>query len=133
MRHEGFTSRESCECHGKGWQLVLAWLTRHCAPSSRQAFLVRLLPPRPSFLFDMNEAERRTMGEHAGYWQGLLEGGTAVAFGPVADPKGAWGLGLLELEDGEAAVRRIEAQDPAIVSGLGFRYEILNVPQLLSR
>ena len=70
-----------------------------CAPkSARGFFLIRLLPPRPTFLVDMNEAEQRVMGEHAGYWKKLLDEGVAFAFGPVADPKGAWGVGIIEVE-----------------------------------
>ena len=50
-------------------------------------YFCRLLPPRPSFAHDMNEAERALMGEHSAYLQKLAEKGTAVLFGPVADPK----------------------------------------------
>ena len=48
----------------------------------------------------------------------------AVAFGPVLDPAGAWGLGLLRTTD-EAAVRAFIAEDPVIRAQRGFRYEIL--------
>jgi uncharacterized protein YciI len=72
----------------------------------------------------MTEAEKRVMGEHVGYWTKLLEQGVAFAFGPVVDPKGPWGVGIVEVE-GEAAVKALEQADPAIQSGLGFSYEIL--------
>jgi hypothetical protein len=39
-----------------------------------------------------------------------------VAFGPVLDPEAPWGLGLLDLEDDQAA-RAIGASDPAVESG----------------
>lgn len=134
VRHEGFTSRESCACHGEGWPRVLRWLVSYAAPQPPTAFfLVRLLPPRPSFIQDMTESERRVMGEHVQYWKGLLQAGTAHAFGPVADPKGAWGVGILEVRAGEAEVRELEAKDPAVASRSGFRYEILPMPQAIVR
>jgi uncharacterized protein YndB with AHSA1/START domain len=129
LHHSGFTSRESCANHTDGWAMVLGWLKQHAAPKPPRAFfLIRLLPPRPTFLFDMSEAEKRVMGEHVGYWKGLLGQGVAFAFGPVADPKGVWGVGIVEVE-GEAAVSALEKADPAIQSGLGFRYEALPMPQ----
>ena len=81
----------------------------------------------------MSDDERRIMGEHAKYWRGLLAAGTALAFGPVADPKGAWGVGILELEGGEAAVKRLEAGDPVVSANIGFRYEILTMPTAVVR
>ena len=90
-------------------------------------FLCRLIPPRPTFLQDMSEQEQATMGEHVGYWTQLAEAGTAVVFGPVADPAGAWGVGILQVDDREA-VHRIEASDPAIKASVGFRYEVLDMP-----
>jgi uncharacterized protein YndB with AHSA1/START domain len=135
VRHEGFESRESCQSHGNGWTRVLEWLKGHFAPATapRSFFLVRLLPPRPTFILDMSDDERRIMGEHAKYWRGLLAAGTALAFGPVADPKGAWGVGILELEGGEAAVKRLEAGDPVVSANIGFRYEILTMPTAVVR
>ena len=129
LRHEGFGDRsESCRGHAEGWQRVLAWLAAFSAPAApsvgNRYFLCRLLAPRPSFPFDMSEEEAAVMGEHVAYWTEHLKAGRAIVFGPVADPKGAWGLGVLRLAD-EDAVRAIEANDPAIKSGKGFRYEVL--------
>src|SRR5688500_19515018 len=50
------------------------------------------------------------------YWQGLLERDVAVAFGPVYDPRGSWGLGLLDVED-EQEARAVADADPAVESG----------------
>ncbi len=87
-------------------------------------FLIRLLPPRPTFMEDMTEEERRVMSEHVAYWTHLLEETVAVAFGPVADPRGGWGVSLVEVAD-PGVVQTLEANDPLIRSGLGFRYEVL--------
>lgn len=89
-----------------------------------QYFLCELVPPRPSFAQDMTEAERAVMGEHVAYWTEMAEQGVAIVFGPVADPKGAWGLGVLEVDDEEHLLRLTE-NDPAIRGGIGCRYEIL--------
>ncbi len=35
--------------------------------------LCKLLPPRPTFDRDMNEAEKKVMQEHVGYWAGLAK------------------------------------------------------------
>ena len=89
-------------------------------------FLCRLNAPRPNFAFEMSEAERALMGTHAAYWHDLTTKGTAVLFGPVFDPKGPWGLGILEASD-EAAARAITDDDPVMRSGGGFTYDITPV------
>jgi uncharacterized protein YndB with AHSA1/START domain len=135
LRHTGFSSPESCAGHTDGWAMVLDWLRAHLAPiraTPRTPFLIRLIPPRPTFVQDMTEDERRMMGEHVGYWMKLLGEGVAVAFGPVADPAGAWGLGVVEV-DGPDSLRAVEANDPAISSRRGFRYEVLPMRQLIAR
>ena len=85
-------------------------------------FFCRLIPPRPSFANDMNDSERRVMQEHATYWREKAERGSAVIFGPVADPKGPWGLGIVDAAD-EAELQILIAADPAITSKIGMHYE----------
>jgi uncharacterized protein len=87
------------------------------------AFLYRLLPPRPSFAQDMSPEEAEAMERHVAYWQDLLDREVALAFGPVLDPDDPWGLGLLSLDDEDAA-RRIGERDPAVQSGT-CTYELL--------
>lgn len=127
LRHEGFgTRRNSCEGHGAGWELVLGWLADHAAgtpaPEVLKYFLCRLHGPRPTFPMDMTAAEREVMLAHVQYLQGLMAKGAAVVFGPVADPAGVWGLGLLRVKD-EAELAALTSNDPTVKSGLGFRYE----------
>jgi uncharacterized protein YndB with AHSA1/START domain/uncharacterized protein YciI len=134
IRHEGFESPASCAGHTDGWAKVLDWLAGYAAPArtARSFFLIRLLTPRPTFMMDMNQDEKKMMGEHAAFWRKLLEEGVAVAFGPVADPKGGWGVGIIEVDDA-SEVKRIEANDPAIRSGLGLRYEVLPMVRAIVR
>lgn len=85
-------------------------------------FFCRLVPPRPNFANDMNDAERGAMQAHVQYWMGKAKTGAAVIFGPVADPKGPWGLGIVNVAD-EAALQAMIAADPAITANIGLRYE----------
>jgi len=98
-------------------------MTESTVPADR-FFLCRLLPPRPSFAMDMTPDELAAMQRHVGYWSSLLQKGTAIVFGPVADPAGPWGLGVLRLRAGES-LEELTAQDPAILAGIGLRYETL--------
>jgi uncharacterized protein YndB with AHSA1/START domain/uncharacterized protein YciI len=131
LRHDGFAGRpESCASHGQGWELVLGWLRAHLAgpPAPAQYFCSRLLPPRPSFPGDMTPTELKVMQAHVAYWTALLHEGKAVVFGPVADPKGAWGLGVLRGKD-RAEVEASLSRDPVILANLGFSHELLPMPQ----
>jgi uncharacterized protein YciI len=80
-------------------------------------YFFTLIPPRPTFSADMTPAERTVMQQHVGYWRGLVEDGTAVVFGPVADPAGFWGAAVF-LASGQEEAQALAAKDPAIASGL---------------
>ena len=95
-------------------------------------FLCKLNPPRPSFSQDMTDAERSIMMAHVGYWNALVDKGTALVFGPVADPKGTWGVGIVEVQNDDE-VRALTANDPAITGGIGLSYDILPMPRAISR
>lgn len=129
IRHSGFTNAESCDGHSVGWMRVLGWLSNHVAGEPR-FFLLRLIAPRPTFAQDMNAEERTVMQEHAKYLAGRLAAGAVLAFGPVLDPAGAWGMGLVRAKD-EAEARALTAADPVIASNRGFRYEILPIARLV--
>jgi uncharacterized protein YciI len=79
-------------------------------------FVLRLKAPRPSFALDMTDAERAIMGQHAAYWQPVIDAGDMVVFGPILDGTGSWGLGVVESED-EDQLRAFAAGDPAVTSG----------------
>ena len=92
-------------------------------------FLCKLIPPRPSFLADMSETERAGMLAHQDYWLPQVNAGLVLAMGPVADPKGAYGVmianvpSLKMLEDWQA-------QDPVMRAGLGFAFENFLMPSI---
>ena len=82
----------------------------------------RLIPARPRFAQDMSEEERAIMARHAEHWRPQIEAGRMVAFGPVLDDSGGWGLGVLEADSEEDAIA-LSRMDPAVMSGLG-HYEM---------
>jgi uncharacterized protein YciI len=91
--------------------------------SEKKYFLVKLLAPRPGFPATMTDEDRRVMQEHGAYLKGYVDKGTVIVMGPVLDPAGAWGVAILEVNTVDE-VSAILAQDPTILSGLGFRYEV---------
>lgn len=78
-------------------------------------FLYRLVPPRPGFAFDLTEDEMAVMGQHAGYWM-EHHADALVAFGPVLDPAGSWGLAVVEAASADE-VRTWADGDPAVSTG----------------
>ncbi len=50
-------------------------------------FLIKLIPPRPTFPMDMTEAEGAIMQEHFGYWRELIAEREAVPCSQVMDTK----------------------------------------------
>lgn len=91
-------------------------------------FLMRLLPPRPTFMQDMTPDELQLMLAHGVYWRGKLVEGKILVFGPVADPAGGWGMGVLRVADLDEA-KALTSQDPVILSNTGFRYEHFLMPR----
>ncbi len=84
---------------------------------SDKLFLFRLLPPRADFAQTMTADEQEAMAFHAAYWRGLLDAGRVVVYGPVADPEGVWGLGVVRA-DSQAEVVALGDADPVIAAGI---------------
>ena len=80
-------------------------------------FVIKLKPSREDFMFSMTPEERQVMQSHAVYWAGLMDQGVAVVYGPVNDPEGSYGLGVIAVEDA-AAVDMIRRADPAVTFGV---------------
>jgi hypothetical protein len=60
-------------------------------------FLLKLVAPRPTFANDMNDQEKAMMQEHFLYWKDRQDRGDVLVFGPVLDPEGAYGMGIVSL------------------------------------
>ncbi len=85
----------------------------------KKHFVLYLNPPRSTFAQDMSDEERLIMQQHVQYWNDLMSKGNVLAFGPVLDPSGVYGIGIVEVEN-EEQVKTFIANDPA--NGLN-RYE----------
>jgi uncharacterized protein YciI len=75
-------------------------------------FFLKLVPCRPTFAQDMSPEERAIMQQHIAYWTELMKQGKVHVFGPVFDPNGAYGMGVIEMEN-DAEVSKFVAGDPA--------------------
>jgi len=62
-------------------------------------FVYRLIPPRPTFPVDITDAEAANMEQHFAYWSRFEQRGIVVVLGPVLDPSGTWGLGVIAADD----------------------------------
>ncbi len=136
VRHDGFAGRPApCQSHANGWEAVLVWLGQYLSVSVMSAvehsFLYRLIPPRPDFPTDMSSEERAMMQAHVAYWTEQVGRGSAMVFGPVADPNGSWGLAVIRAASDEHA-RALGTADPAIRSDMGFRYDVLPMPHAVT-
>ncbi|HEU4719692.1 MAG TPA: YciI family protein [Bacteroidia bacterium] len=86
----------------------------------KKYFFLKLNPPRSSFMTDMNEEERSIMQHHVDYWKPHVAAGTMMVMGPVMDPKGGFGVGIVCVSD-ESELDELVGNDPA--NGLN-SYEI---------
>jgi hypothetical protein len=86
-------------------------------------FFCKLIAPRPTFPFDMNENEKVLMAQRAAYWAQMCKDSAVLVCGPVMHPKGAYGMGVFQGAD-ENEVRRKTDADPVIKAGIGFKVEI---------
>ena len=71
------------------------------------------------------------MGQHVAYWQDLMHSQKALAFGPVADPQGGYGIGIIAASS-DAEMETLRKNDPTIEANEGFRFEVLPMPRLMS-
>jgi uncharacterized protein YciI len=75
-------------------------------------FFVKTTNPRPTFHVDMSPEERATMGSHVQYWTDFAKQGRAIAFGPVLDKAGPYGVLIAKFEN-EESLKQALAEDPA--------------------
>ena len=81
-----------------------------------KSWFIRLVP-RPTFLKDMTDAEKKVMEEHYVYWKALFEKGVWVFGGPVLDPNGVFGV-LVVRTATEGEARDLAAGDPSVKAGI---------------
>jgi uncharacterized protein len=87
------------------------------AQSPMKSWLIRVVPPRPTFASDATPAEQALMEQHIAYWKDLNAKGICEFGGPVLDPKGAYGVLVVRANTEEEAVALGEA-DPSVKAGV---------------
>jgi hypothetical protein len=75
-------------------------------------YFLKLNPPRASFTLDMTPEERATMLAHVQYWMPYVQDGTIIVLGPVADPKGGYGIAIMGVYE-KSRLDELVAADPA--------------------
>ncbi len=78
----------------------------------------------------MTQAEARLMREHSAYWRQLMSKELVIVFGPVSDPKGVYGIAVIQLEDNEGA-NALGMNDPTIRANVGFTFEVYPMQAVL--
>ena len=78
---------------------------------------MKLIPPRTTFPGDITPAEAKLMQQHEEYWEAQFATGSVLIIGPVLDPKGAFGMAVLETATEEEA-RTLAMNDPSVKAGL---------------
>jgi uncharacterized protein YciI len=91
--------------------------TPAATPAPKLRFFLKLVPPRPTFANNMTPDEAKLMQEHADYWKAQFAKGGVLIIGPVLDPKGAFGMAVLETATEEEA-RTLAMNDPSVKAGL---------------
>jgi uncharacterized protein YciI len=66
---------------------------------------------------DITDAEAAIMEQHFAYWSRFEQRGIVVVLGPVLDPSGTWGLGVIAADD-QNGISALGAEDPAVKSGM---------------
>lgn len=80
-------------------------------------YFFRITPPRAMSLPHMRPDELVVIDEHVKYWGEVMAKGHVLAFGPVADETGNYGVGVIQAETLEQA-RAIADGDPACTNQL---------------
>jgi uncharacterized protein YciI len=78
----------------------------------KKYYALKLIPCRPDFAQTMTDEERSIMQQHVGYWMDFMNKGHVVVFGPVFDPAGAYGFGVVSA-DTEDQLQSFMQNDPA--------------------
>jgi hypothetical protein len=76
-------------------------------------YAVKLIPPRPDFAMTMTDDEKIIMGQHAAYWQQYMDKGMVHVYGPVLDPNGVYGFGVVSAES-EEHLKEFINNDPSL-------------------
>lgn len=111
---------------------VLLSFSALAQPAPVSQFLLRLEPVRSDLTpQNMTDDERRIGGQHFAYLQSLLADGKLTFAGQAFDPKGFWGIVIVNAADADTA-RTILNSDPAIKGKL-LRGDVIPFRTVLER
>lgn len=96
----------------------------------KKFFFLKLNPPRPTFAMDMNDEERKIMTDHVAYWKPYVDDGTMIVMGPVLDPNGVYGVGVIQVDD-EKDLEVLITNDPANGLNQYEKYPIMPLSKLI--
>jgi len=82
-----------------------------------KSWLIKIIPPRPTFDKDSTPAEDALMDQHFAYWKDLNEKGVCIFGGPVLDAKGVYGILVVRAATADEA-NALAAGDPSVKAGL---------------
>ena len=91
--------------------------TPNPAKPPMKSWLIRIIPPRPTFDKDSTPAEDALMDQHFAYWKDLNDKGVCIFGGPVLDPKGVYGIIVVRATTEDEA-NALAAGDPGVKAGL---------------
>jgi uncharacterized protein YciI len=101
-------------------------------PAATAQFLLRIEPTRAGFtLQNMTPEEARLASQHVQYLNSLLESGKMTLAAQVFDPKGLWGIVIVNAPDRDTARALLDA-DPMVKANM-FRGEAVPVRILLQK
>jgi uncharacterized protein len=78
----------------------------------KKYYFLKLIPKRADFAQTMSDEEKNIMMEHVAYWKDFLDKGIVVVYGPVMDPVGVYGIGVVGVND-ERQLFSLMENDPA--------------------
>jgi uncharacterized protein YciI len=101
-------------------------------PAATGQFLLRIEPTRAGFtLQNMTAEEGRLAAQHVQYLMSLLDAGKLNLGAQVLDPKGLWGIIIVNAPDRESARALLDA-DPMVKANV-FRGEVLPLRVVLDK
>ena len=80
---------------------------------SKTFYAVKLVPPRPDFAQTMTPEEMGLMQQHSVYWKGFMDKGVVHVYGPVFDPNGVYGFGIVSVSS-EEEIKEFIKNDPSL-------------------
>lgn len=116
--------------------LIFVMAVSALAQTAQQApdrqFLLRIEPVRAGFtLQNMTEEEQKTAAAHLAYWKGLFAEGKLTLAGQAFDPKGFFGIIVVNAPDMESASGLLHG-DPFVKANL-FRGDVVPFRSVLER